>query len=539
MHEIETPVLIVGGGPTGLAASLALSRHGVRSLLIERHPGTSQHPKARGLNVRTLELFRVWGIEAAVRAAGDEFNKALDVVWAPTLMAPETLRLPYGGDGERWATDSPTTSAGCAQEKVEVVLLEAARTYSLADARFGHELTGMEQDRTGVSASVLDRSTGEHVSIRADWVIAADGAHSTVRSMLGIGTEGPGPLFHRMGIHFRSDLREFISRRSASMYFVSPAGGGGPIGPHELTENRWRYQAPFHPERGERAEDFPTERCIQLVRDAVGIPDLQVEVLGAEPWSGCAAVAKHFRDGRVFLAGDAAHEIAPAGGQGLNVDILSVHNLAWKLAGHLHSWAGEALLDTYEQERRPFAMEMNADVARNIAAGSGGRLEQFSNRGRVLGVSYASAAVVPDGTDLPTVANPVIEYVPCARPGSRAPHMWLWRDGQRISTLDLYDTDFVLLTGPSGLAWYTAAQEIAKCLGVPLRSFVVGPNGPLIDTSGEWPSLYGIAPDGALVVCRGVGARLRCSSRRGGSAGRVPGNLARSPALRTRIRSRC
>jgi putative polyketide hydroxylase len=253
-------------------------------VLIERRVGTSVHPKARGLNVRTLELFRVWGIEAAVRAAGAELNAlngALDIVWAPTLVAPETMRMPYGGAGERWATDSPTTSAWCPQEKLEPVLLvEATRSYGLGGVRFYQELTGLHQDGTGVTATVLDCATGVQDTIRAEWVIAADGARSTVRSLLGIGSVGPGPLFHRMGIHFRADLGEIIAQRQAHMFFVSPLGGGGPIGPQNLAENRWRYQAPFHPERGERTDDFSAKRCVQLVRDAVGVEDLEVELLG-------------------------------------------------------------------------------------------------------------------------------------------------------------------------------------------------------------------------------------------------------------------
>ena len=136
MHERDVPVLIVGGGPVGLSASLLLSRHGVRSLLVERHPGTSIHPKARGLNVRTLELFRVWGLEQAVRTAAKDLEQALDVVWAPTLLAPETKRAPYGGAGERQQADSPTSSVGCAQDKLEPVLLEAARSYGLGKLAF-------------------------------------------------------------------------------------------------------------------------------------------------------------------------------------------------------------------------------------------------------------------------------------------------------------------------------------------------------------------------------------------------------------------
>jgi hypothetical protein len=270
--------------------------------------------------------------------------------------------------------------------------------------------------------------------------------------------------------------------------------------PQNIDENRWRYQAPFHPQRGERPEDFPVERCVQLVRSAVGIDDLQVDVLSAAPWSGTAAVCERFRDGRVFLAGDAAHAISPAGGQGMNVGIHGVHNLAWKLAAVVHGRAGEALLDTYEAERRPVALAVNADVVQNVAAGPAVRVEQFSNRGRVLGVAYSSEAVVPDGTDLPTVANPVVDYVPNARPGSRAPHAWLFRDGRQISTLDLFDTHFVLLAGPAGSTWICAGEQLARQLGVPLQCYSVGPDEPLIDRSGRWLTLYGLGSGGAVLV---------------------------------------
>lgn len=500
MREADVSVLIVGGGPTGLAASLLLSRLGVRSLLVERHPGTSVHPKARGLNVRTLELFRVWGLEPAVRAAGSELNRALDVVWAPTLIAPETRRMPYGGVAERLATDSPSTSAGCTQSELELILLEATRSYAGGELRFCQELTGLSQDGQKVTARVLDRTSGEETTIRADYVIAADGAQSTIRSILRIGMLGKGSLFHRVGIYFRADLREVATRRPGLLYIVTPPEGPGVLAPVNLAD-LWLYMAPYQPNGGKGVEEFSDNRCIQLVRSAVGVEDLQVEVLSALPWSGSAAIAERFREGRIFLAGDAAHLIPPSGGQAMNVGIQDVHNLAWKLAGHLGGWAGAGLLDTYDSERRPYARAVNDDVAQNVAAGPGApRLEQFSNRGRSLGVSYDSSAVIPDGTPLPWVTNRVVDYVPNARPGSRAPHLWLRRNCQRISTLDLFDTQFVLLTGARGTAWSIAAQRVAASLGVPLRCHAVGPNCALIDETNAWLHLYAIGPDGAVLV---------------------------------------
>ena len=497
MPETDTPVLIVGGGPVGLSASLLLSRYGTRSLLLERHSGTSIHPKARGLNVRTLELFRVWGIEPTVRAAAKDLERAKDVVWAPTLLAPETRRAPYGGAGEVEQADSPTTGVGCAQDKLEPVLREAAASYGLGELMFNQELVGLEQDEHRVTAIVVDRESGRERLIHATWLIAADGAQSRIRSMLGIGMPGSGPVLHRMGIYFRADLREIGRDRPALLYLLSPPEGAGVMAAVNLAD-LWLYMAPFHPDQ-ERIEDFNDARCLQLVRSAVGDPDLDVQVLSALPWAASAAIAERFQEGRVFLAGDAAHLIPPTGGQAMNVGIQDVHNVAWKLAGHLAGWAGPRLLDTYELERRPFALAVMQDASQNIG-GLGQRPEQFSNRGRVLGVSYDSPAVAPDGTSLPAVANPHIDYVPTARPGSRAPHMWLRRRGESISTLDLFDRSFVLLAGPNGEAWRAAAREATGRLGLPLDCYLIGPTSDLIDERGVWPDLYGVGADGAVLV---------------------------------------
>jgi 2-polyprenyl-6-methoxyphenol hydroxylase-like FAD-dependent oxidoreductase len=499
MPEPEVEVLIVGGGPTGLAASLLLSRHGVRSLLVERHPGTSLHPKARGLNVRTMELFRVWGVEVAVRAAAGELDRAADVVWAPTLVDPETRREPYGGVGDRLRADSPTTDVGCAQDRLEPVLLDAGRSSELGEFRFGQELRGLSQDGDGATATVVEVASGAETSIRARFVIAADGARSPVRALLGVELVGPGTLTRLMGIYFRADLTEVGATRPALLYLIQNPSAPGVIAAVNLAD-RWLYMAPIRSDQGERVEDFSEERCVQLVRAATGVADLDAQILAAQPWEMAAATATRFRDGPVFLAGDAAHLIPPTGGQAMNVGIQDVHNLAWKLAGVLRGWAGPRLLDTYDAERRPFALAVTADATQNLAAGEGRRPGHFNNRGRVLGVSYDSSAVIPDGIALPAVDNPVVEYVPTARPGSRAPHLWLGRGDERISALDLYDTRFVLLAGPAGQQWRAAGAEVGTRLGISLDCYTVGPTGTLTDRAGEWAVLYGVAEDGAVLV---------------------------------------
>jgi hypothetical protein len=270
---------------------------------------------------------------------------------------------------------------------------------------------------------------------------------------------------------------------------------------------------------------------VQLVRAATGVPKLDVQILSVLPWEMAAATAARFRDGRVFLAGDAAHLIPPAGGQALNVGIQDVHNLTWKLAGALRGWAGPRLLDTYDAERRPFALAVTEDATQNLAVGGGRRPGHFNNRGRVLGVSYASSAVLPDGTALPEVANPVTDYAPTARPGSRAPHLWLWRGDQQLSALDLYDTHFVLLAGPVGQDWTAAGAECAARLGVPLDCYTIGPNGGLNDRQGGWLELYGIGPHGAVLVRPDGHVAWRATRADGEPASRLEDALRRILAL--------
>jgi hypothetical protein len=291
--------------------------------------------------------------------------------------------------------------------------------------------------------------------------------------------------------------------------------------------DRWLYMAPVRSDQGKRVEDFTEERCVQLVRAATGVADLDVRILAAQPWEMAAATATRFRDGPVFLAGDAAHLIPPTGGQAMNVGIQDVHNLVWKLAGVLRGWAGPRLLDTYDAERRPFALAVTADATQNLAAGGGRRPGHFNNRGRVLGVSYDSSGVIPDGAALPAVENPVVDYVPAARPGSRAPHLWLWRGDERISTLDLYDTRFVLLTGPTGQQWFAAGADVGTRLGIPLDYYTVGPDGALIDRAGEWAALHGVTDDGAVLVRPDGHVAWRASSAGSDPAARLTAALQR------------
>jgi putative polyketide hydroxylase len=421
------------------------------------------------------------------------------------MTGPE-LRVVTGvGDRERVTRFSPTSQCAASQDALDPVLVSLARSHAQADLRFGHECVSFEQDETGVTARIVERATGEQNVVRATYLIAADGASSGVRAGLGIPFPGP-VLSHRMMTLFEADLIPHLPGPPSMLYFINnPAVAGGVL----ATSNprRWTLDQRYDPESGQHLGEFTPERCRGLVRAAIGIANLPVEIVNVSTWEMEARVAPRFRAGRVFLVGDAAHAMPPTGGYGLNTGIQDVHNLAWKLAAVLGGWAGAGLLDTYEVERLPVAHFNTQESLRNGAevARPGGQpdFSRFQGIGIALGYSYTSSAIVPDGAPAPDVTDPVVDYVPSARPGSLAPHVWLGRDRQRISTLDLFENRFVLLTGPDAETWRAAAADTAATLQVPLAMYRIGAGGDLgdlADPDGAWSRAYGITSRGGVLV---------------------------------------
>jgi putative polyketide hydroxylase len=504
----ETPVLIIGGGPVGLSASILLSRLGVRSLLVERHPGTVPQPRARGVSVRTMEIMRPWAIEGALREAAVPAEQYARYVWAETMTGPELGHVSGVGDPVKVKQYSPTWQCACSQDALDPVLLAIARSYTpegVSDLRFGHECASFEQDESGVTARIVERASGEELAVHADYLIAADGASSGVRTALGIPFPGP-VLSKRVMMLFESDLAPHLPGPPSMLYFIkNPLVTGAVVAASD--PRRWTLDVAREGDDSGPAGELTPERCRELVRAAVGVADLSFDILNVTTWYMEARVAQRFRARRVFLVGDAAHAMPPTGGYGLNTGIQDVHNLAWKLAAVLEGWAGAGLLDTYEAERLPVArfnteqsLLNGAEVAR---AGGQPNFMRFQGIGIALGYTYASRAVIRDGAPAPAVADPVVEYVPSAHPGSRAPHVWLERDGLRMSTLDLFEQPFVLLAGCKGWAWYLAAAETAVALRVPLVAYMVGARGDqgaLVDPEGAWSRTYGVTSLGAVLV---------------------------------------
>ncbi|MER6432228.1 FAD-dependent monooxygenase [Streptomyces sp900105245] len=509
----QVPVLVVGGSLVGLSLSLFLGRLGVRHMLVERHSGTSIHPRGRGNNVRTMELFRGAGVEADIKTAASLLADNHGILQTPTLAgdAGEWLfkEIDPGGGLARF---SPTGWCLCSQNDLEPVLLKGARALG-GDLRYFHELESFAQDPEGVTAYVRDRDSDDLYTVRADYLVAADGPRSPVRGRLGIGQTGPGDLFANVSVTFRSKLLADVvgERRFICCYLTDPEADGALL-PVDNKEH-WVFHAPWHPENGETLDEFTEERLRRHIRRAVGVPDLDVEITGKASWRAAERVAERYAADRVFLAGDSAHEMSPTGAFGSNTGIQDAHNLAWKLAAVLDGWAGPGLLGTYDTERRPVALATSARAsARSVehshpgfapAPGIGG-----GKRGGilnvVLGYRYPEGAVVG--------ADPAQPVVPdgmrlTGEPGTRAPHMWLRRSGERLSTLDLYERSLVLLSdagSAAGAAWHAAARRVAGTDGVRLDAYRVGAGADAdlaYDTDGDdWSAVHGTVPDGAVLV---------------------------------------
>jgi putative polyketide hydroxylase len=493
---IDVPVLIVGGGPVGLTASIYLSHFGVPSLLVERHPGTAILPKARALNARTMEMYRQIGLEEPIRAVAMPERFGQMILWSESLAGAEIKRLhPGRGTADNRAL-SVAANCGCSQDILEPVLRQRAETAGPGQVRFHTELIELKIATDGASA-VIRNADGLREQVRSRFVIAADGTQSPIRTQLGIGRRGERDVYDSVNIHFRADLSRWAEERPAALYLVEQPELRGTF----LTINgsdRWGFLVTSLSHYGFTPAQFTPAFCAEIIRRAVGVEQLDVQVLGVSAWQASAMVAERYRAGPVFLAGDAAHEMPPTGGFGLNTGVQDAQNLAWKLAAVLQHGAGDALLDTYDVERRPVGEAVTQSSLLNaLSMGRTARQTQavlprkeFLNEvGLIFGARYESAAVLPDGSAEHS-EDVVQQYVPSAAPGCRAPHVWVSRGGEKISTLDLLGREFVLLTVPRGSAWRDAAAGIRSPRIV----------NTVIDGDPAWLQAYALDDDGAVLV---------------------------------------
>ena len=497
-RRVDADVLIVGGGPVGLTARALLERWGVRVVLVEKHRELSPFPRSRLVNVRSMEIFRQLGLAARIKANAfaPEYGRVRfrdtlhDRDFATAAMIGVNAPVP----------ESPVTGVVTSQDRLEPTLLDAAD----AQVRFGTELVELAEEPDGVVASLVDHRRGDRTRVRARYVLAADGANSSVRRLLGIGTTGPGAMGGFTTVVFDADLGRWCDRRPAGVYFTTH-GSFAPLYP----EGGWAWFGPTPEDAA--GTDWPG-----LVSRALGPGSgVSAEVVRVQHWVMNAFVAERFRHGRILLAGDAAHAVPIIGGLGMNTGLADVHNLCWKLAGALQGWAEPGLVETYETERRPVAHETLRQAVANahlLSEVQNRRREQlqngqaasarvelpwseryFAQLGLVLGVTYRSGAVLTDNGAPPEPFTPGTDYIPTTEPGHRMPHLWLT---QKRSTLDAFGEWFTLLT-PDPTRWAPHATA-----AWPLR----------IETlPDEHTDLCELGPHGALLVRPDghIGARWR------------------------------
>jgi 2-polyprenyl-6-methoxyphenol hydroxylase-like FAD-dependent oxidoreductase len=477
----KIPVLIAGGGPVGLALAIELGMAGIRCLLVERRDGSLSVPKMSGLSVRSMELNRRWGIAEKAKRAGWPQTRPNDFVYCTSITGPVLTRVKIPPYAEKRPSFTPEPDCGCAQIFYDPILLERVRSLPSVTLRHLTSLDRFEQDSSGVRATVTDRQSGKSEVIEAEYLVGCDGADGTVATQLKLDYEGVGVFADSTNIYFRSrELMEIHDKGWARFFRFTDEGGtwGEIIGIDG--QETWRLSA---------LRSLPGYDTPQYMRRLAG-RDFNYEVISVMHWQRRERVATRYRDGqRVFIAGDAAHQNSPTGGLGLHTGLQDALDIGWKLAAVLQGWGGDRLLDSYEIERQPVALNnvqactgefdllstlptgpaIDKDTAEGAAlrerwattfyATNHANTPLFTENLR-LGYCYdPSPIVIADGT--PAIPYETRQFVPSARPGTRAPHAWL-EDGRR-STLDLFGKGFVLLRfgadPPSGSGIAAAAEQ--------------------------------------------------------------------------------
>ncbi|MFI6868809.1 FAD-dependent oxidoreductase [Nocardia sp. NPDC050406] len=449
MYDVHEPrVLVVGGGLVGLSAALFLRHHGVRVTLVERRHGTSPQPKARRIDIRTMEAFRQIGIADEVFEAARDLAHYQAMAVGPTVARAELLPFELPGVMPDWEALSPTTTCLCAQDVLEPVLRRLAEERG-AQVRFGVELTDFREDDTGIEAEVR-AADGATERLRAAYLIAADGAASPVRERLGIRRSGRGTLGKAVTVYFRADLEDLVRGREFNLCQVENESLAGAFASVD-GRRRWIFY-------GDAATDRSREQWPDALRLALGAPEVDIEILSVLPWEPGMFVADEFQRGRILLAGDAAHVMPPYAAAGANTGIQDVHDLAWKLGFVLRGAAGPELVETYAAERHPIGW-LIADQS-SIRTGNLRTMNTESADGTpladpialMLGTRYPAGALIDDGS-----AHTLERLDLAGQPGTRLPNATA---SSGRSVLDLVDTEFVLFTGPTGAAWRSAGVVV-------------------------------------------------------------------------------
>jgi 2-polyprenyl-6-methoxyphenol hydroxylase-like FAD-dependent oxidoreductase len=501
---VDAPVLIAGGGLVGLSAAMFLAQHGIATTVIERLRGVSALPRAAHFHLRTLEIFRSTGIEEEVRAQSEREFMPEGAIVALESLAGKQIAAFIPSLNEGVEDLSPCRRLFITQPGLEPIL-RARAEHAGARVVDGLEVIGVDQDNDSVTVVARDVDTRSERRFVGRYLLGADGAHSRVRELLNIPLDGRGVFSNSITIYFHADVERLMEGRNLSvMYIVNPTLSGFI---RLERDNRSGFLVvntvgdTSKPEAANAAADTSEKRLYELLRAGIGV-DCPIKIDGVARWRAVSDVARHFQVGRAFIAGDAAHVMPPNGGFGGNTGIADAHNLAWKLALVLGGRAGPEILATYEQERRPPAkLTVEQAYTRYVTRsatylGARDYEPQINDFNIELGYLYHSPTIIEDGADTAAHADPKETL---GRPGSRAPHFWIEKDGARVSTVDLFGTGFTLLAATNGAGWYAAGKEAANVAeGFPLKTYGFGQE--LCDPENRFGAAYGITATGAVLV---------------------------------------
>jgi 2-polyprenyl-6-methoxyphenol hydroxylase-like FAD-dependent oxidoreductase len=503
-NNFDAPVLIAGGGLVGLSTAMFLAQHGVGATVIEQLRGVSALPRAAHFHLRTLELFHAAGIEDEVREQSEKEFMPEGAIVALESLAGKQIAAFIPSLNEGVEALSPCRRLFITQPGLEPILRRRAAKAG-ATVLDGTELIAIAQDGDGVTATVKDSESGGERTLRARYLVGADGAHSKARELCGIPFDGRGVFSNSITIYFHADVARLMAGRNLSvMYIINPTLSGFMRLDRDCQSGFLVVNTAgdtSKPEAANVAADTSEQRLVALLRAGIGVADCPVKIDGVARWRAVSDIARHYQAGRVFIAGDAAHLMPPNGGFGGNTGIADAHNLAWKIALVVRGIAGSALLSTYEEERRPLGkLTVEQAYTRYVTRsatylGAKDFEPQINDFNIELGYLYRSPAIESEGDDPAVHADP---HVTLGRPGSRAPHLWIERDGKCISMLDLFGSFYTLLAAPEGGAWSEAARDAAKDLRLPLLAYTFGQD--LRDRDKCFAAAYGLTQTGAVLV---------------------------------------
>jgi 2,4-dichlorophenol 6-monooxygenase len=549
--HLDTDVLVIGSGPAGAGAALALATYGVDHMVITKYRWTANTPRSHITNQRTVEIFRDLGIDDAVLAKGTPHELMGDTVFCTSLVGDEIGRVrTWETHPEREADyrqASPAPNCDIPQHLLEPILLGEAATRG-SRIRFDTEYVSLVQDTDGVTVTVRDRVSLHTYDIRAKYVLGADGGRSAVAADVGLPFEGQMDVAGSMNIVFDADLSHLVAHRPSVLYWILQPGsdvGGIGLGLVRMVRPWNQWLTVWGYDINQPPPEVDDAMATRIVHELIGDDSVPVTIRSTSLWGNNKMYATRYRAGRVFCLGDAVHRHPPSNGLGSNTSVQDAYNLSWKLAYVLRGTAGEGLLDSYDPERSPIGKQIVLRANKSIeefgpifeslglvgtddpelmrkhinargdntpaAARQREQLRaalelknyEFNAHGVELGQRYASGAVVSDGTPEPEYdRDPELYYHPTTWPGARLPHVWLGdRDGHKVSTHDLAGKGrFCLFTGISGEAWAEAAAEAAEKLGVEISTHVIGPGREHIDLYEDWARTREVAEDGCVLV---------------------------------------